>query len=153
MASLVDELLMHWNYLDNKAWNHKSLWQQTAEYVDPIRTNIVQTMTQGAKQTTQIFDSTGIDALEKMISAVAEALFPPIWFRLRKRGLTNPSAETEFWLEDSRDRMLNNYMQSNFRKARRQMLRSILTFGCGSFFVEERRPRHGEKIPKGVQRV
>lgn len=151
MGDLADQLLRQWSYLDNKAWNHKNLWQQTADLLDPIRNNVVQQTSQGIKQTTQIFDSTGIDALEKMISAVAEALFPPVWFRLKKRGLVSPSVETEFWLEDSRDRMLQGFMQSNFRKMRRQMLRSILTFGCGSFFVEERHLRHAERARGGFR--
>lgn len=152
MPSLAEDLLHEWHFLDQKSWNHKNLWQETAELVDPVRANVVKSFTQGAKQTGRIFDSTGIDALEKMISAVVQALFPPVWFRLKMRQAElNELPNVRFWLEDTSHRMQQAFLQSNFRKVRRQKVRSILTYGCGSSFMQERQLRHGEREPKSFR--
>ena len=126
-------------YHDQKAQRHNwdRVWQQISELMAPHLSNIETKVFEGEKLTRELFDSTGVDALNKLTNALVSSI-SGMWFSLRMRDEElNFNGEVSLWLDQVARRMFTALNASNFRSAIHETMRSIAGFGTGCVFMEE----------------
>jgi len=136
MPSTVDIIT---RYKEQKAQRHNwdNNWQKIAELLVPHLANIRTKRADGDKLTQELFDATGIDALNKLVNALVSTV-SGMWFSLRMRNEDlNFEAAVQLWLDQSSRRMFNALNVSNFRSAIHETFFSLAAFGTGCLFLEE----------------
>lgn len=136
-----------------KAWKrqltirqlYEPLWQQIADYIFPRKSNILNVLQPGAKQTRKVFNATAIHANELLAASMQGALtssaFP--WFSLRIRGLgERANKEANDWLVGVSDTLYDLFRQSNFNSEMQEYYLDLSAFGTGGILIEgdSRRP-------------
>lgn len=126
---------------DHRLW--EGLWQDIADYILPRRSQFTTTRTPGGKQTERLFDSTALDAHERLASTLNGTLTSRAakWFSLKMRDEKyddNPDVAT--WLEDCAKRMFRAFNQSNFAQEVSEVYADQTGFGTSALFLEERNP-------------
>lgn len=115
-------------------------WQRIGEYLLPNLSSINIRGTEGYKKTKKLYDTTGIDALDKLTTLIIGTATSEVvrWF-----GLEDPDPdinllpEVQYWNEDTSDRMFNAINESNYKTAGAEALREDVGFGTGNLYVEE----------------
>lgn len=118
-------------------------WQRLAEYLLPNLSNISKFSYEGGKKTKQLYDTTGIDAADKLVSLIIGTATSSVvrWFSLKHRNTeVNLFPEVQFWLEDTAQRMFDAINNSNYKTAAAEVIREITVFGTGNLFVSEMEP-------------
>lgn len=126
---------------EHRLW--EGLWQQIADYILPRRGQFSTTRTQGSKQTTEIYDSTALDAHDRLASTLNGTLTSRAakWFSLKMRDEQfNENVEVKTWLEDCAKRMFRAFNQSNFAQEVSEVYSDETGFGTSGLFLEERNP-------------
>jgi hypothetical protein len=114
--------------------------QRIAEYLMPNLSNITTRGFEGARKTTKVFDTTGIDALDKLISLILGTATSAVvrWFSLKH---SDPEIfllpEVQYWMDDTSNRMFDAINSSNYKTAGAEAIREIVGFGTGNCYVEE----------------
>lgn len=119
------------------------LWQDLADYIFPRRAQFTTSPTPGRKRTEKLFDSTALDAHDRLASTLNGTLTSRSteWFSLKMRNEQfNESADVKIWLEDCGKRMFNAFNQSNFAQEIHEVYLDETAFGTGGLFLEERNP-------------
>ncbi len=130
-----------YEFRKTKRVNFDQDWQLLKGYLNPNSTDITIKRAPGQRQTEELFDSTAIDASEKLIGELASTLTSAAfrWFTLRMREETlNQIPEVRLWLDDASTRMFQALQQSNFRTASIEVYQSIVNYGTGMLYEEER---------------
>jgi len=120
---------------------YEPLWEEIAQYILPRRVGIGYTPSRGAKQTTQIYDSTAIHANELLAASMHGTLTPSTsrWFSLKLRNAQlNKVREVMEWLEGCSDILNLAYQQSNFNSQIHEADIDLAAFGEGCILVEEK---------------
>lgn len=135
-------------------WEHH--WQQVADYIHPDRTDFtVRNVAGGHKRRVKVFDSTGIEANQRLAAALQGMLTPPSepWFELRSSlaGLSD-SEKVREWLTSVRDIMLEqiNLPNANFHGQCHELYSDEGSFGTAVMFIGDgesnKRPLHFKAI-------
>jgi hypothetical protein len=120
-------------------------WQRIAEYLIPQMQSIQKTGFEGYKKTGRIFDTTGIDALDKLTTLIIGTLTSDVvpWFA---GEFSDPDInllpEVQFWLADTSSRMYHAINESNYKVVGPGVIRDIVGFGTGGMFVNEVEPEY-----------
>lgn len=118
----------------------ESIWSEQADYLTPNKSGIITQRSPGAKATEKLFDGTGMRALKRLAANLHGSLTSTSmkWFALRMRDEElNRIKSVSIWLDDSADRMLNAFNQSNFASEAQELYVDMAAFGTGSLFTEE----------------
>lgn len=126
---------------EHQQW--RAMWQEIAEYIHPRRSQFMSMPTPGQKQTAKIFDSTALDANERLAATLNGTLTNRAtpWFSLtiRDEELAQDFEVME-WLEDCDRRMYRAYNQSNFDQETHELYLDEPALGTAGIFVDEYKP-------------
>jgi len=120
---------------------YEPLWQEIAEFIFPRRVAVGSQISQGAKQTERLYDSTAIHSNELLAASMHGTLTPSSsrWFGLKLRDdRLNKVKEVMDWLEVCADRMYLAFNQSNFNSEIHEVFLDEGAFGTACILVEER---------------
>jgi len=127
----------------------ESLWQDLANYLTPNKSMILLKKTPGSKTTELIFDGTGERSLRRASANMHGSLTSASlkWFALKMRDNDlNRYKTVRIYLEDTVNRMLNTFNQSNFGSECQELYLDLGGFGTGSLFTEEIMPTGSERF-------
>ncbi len=129
----------------DKMVDRRSQWdiinQDLAELIMPHRGNITTIRTPGAKQTSNLFDSTAIFANVILAASMHGSVTNNSikWFRLKMRDeQLNGDVGVRDWLQDVGTPMLLAFRQSNFNSQLSELYLDLGAFGMGNLLLEER---------------
>lgn len=143
MAINVERLMKRWDRLVTEHQMWCDMWQQLADYIHPRRSQFFVVRSQGARQTEKLFDSTAIDANDRLANTMNGTLTSRSikWFGLKVRDESlNENQAVQEWLEESSKRMFRAFNQSNFASEVHENYLDMGAFGTSGLFVEERQP-------------
>ncbi len=121
----------------------EAMWQDLANYLTPNKSLIVTKRSPGSKTTDLVFDGTGERSLRRLAANMHGSLTSASlkWFSLKMRDNNlNSYKTTRLYLEDTVNRMLNTFNQSNFGSEGQELYIDLGGFGTGSLFTEEVEP-------------
>lgn len=135
--SNITEVIHRYKDLKEQRYNWDTVWQQIAELLVPHLANINIKRFDGEKLTKELFDATGIDALNKLVNALVSTV-SGVWFSLSMRDeQQNFDPAVQLWLDQTTRRMNTALNSSNFRSAIHETFFSLAAFGTGCLFLEE----------------
>lgn len=132
---------------------HAARWEVMAPFLSPSRVGILGAVTDGQKQTTGVYDSTGMMAAEMSGQFVAGSILNPgqQWGSM---SLRDPRArqddEWQEWLEESDDRILRRFSDSMFYSESPEAMMDWVGFGTGFLLMEEQ-PVQPHLIQRGFR--
>jgi hypothetical protein len=137
------EVKNKFNYLKQKrnSWD-SGIWQEIAEYVLPVRSDINTDRTPGKIQSTKIYDGTAVSALNLFADGLHGYMINPSvqWFTLRLprqlRHLEN-IPEVRLFIEDAQHCLYSAFQNSNFYSEMRPYLKDGGSIGTASLYMEE----------------
>lgn len=138
-------LQQEYSHLVSERNNAAIEWQRIAEYLLPNVQSIMKTGYEGYKKTDRIFDTTGIDALDKLTTLIIGTVTSDVlrWFAAEWSDPDiNLLPEVQFWLSDTSDRMFNAINESNYKVIGPGVIRDIVGFGTGGMFLTETEPEY-----------
>jgi hypothetical protein len=115
-------------------------WQRIGEFLAPQLQSIVTRGVEGYKKTRKLYDTTGIDAADKLVTLIVGTATSEVvrWFSLAHQDTDiNLFPEVQYWLEDTAQRMFQAISASNYKVAGPEAIRDIVIFGTGNVYVEE----------------
>jgi hypothetical protein len=127
----------------------EALWQDLASYLTPNKSMILTKRSPGSKTTELVFDGTGERSLRRLAANMHGSLTSASlkWFSLKMRDNDlNKYKTVRMYLEDTVNRMLNTFNQSNFGSEGQELYLDLGGFGTGSLFTEEVTPGAGQKF-------
>jgi len=138
----TNDIVQRYGELKAQRHNWDQNWQKIAELLVPHMAKINTKRADGDKLTQELFDATGIDALNKLVNALVSTV-SGMWFSLRMRQEDlNFASGVSLWLDQSSRQMFNALNVSNFRSAIHETFFSLAAFGTGCLFLEERKDSH-----------
>lgn len=132
---------------------HDARWEAMAPFISPSRVGITTPRADGAKQTTGVFDSTGMMAAEMSGNFIAGSLLNPgqQWGAHRFQRVPGVDAdELREWEDESRDRMLSEFANSMFYAETAEGFTDWVGFGTGFVLMEEM-PQLPHEVRKGFR--
>ena len=120
-----------------KTW--ETHWQEVADYFLTRKSDVTESHTRGDKRNLQVFDSTGVRALELLSSSLHGSLTSASsrLFNLRfKNSVVNEDDTAKEWLEDSADKMYMAFNRSNFQQEIFEAYHDLCCFGTAAMFIE-----------------
>jgi hypothetical protein len=144
------ELARNWERLLQRQGTFREMWQTIADYLCPHKSTITRTYEPGAKQTSRVFDGTGIRAPFLLAASIHGGMTPVTqkWLSLtvRQKELKRlPGAQA--WLEEDADRLHLAKMQANWNTEIAEWYHDLVTFGTGAMLTEA---KPGD--PRGLNR-
>ncbi len=147
-------------YYEDLLWdriNWDNSWQALARILVPHDSEITTRSSGGTRQTQHLYDSTGVDALDKLVSAMMGTMFSPVvrWFTLVPRQkLLRDDSDIMLWLELVSDSIFDEINASNFDRVAPGMVNSLAGFGTGALGVEEVSPKvNGNRGFRGLHHI
>jgi len=140
----AEQLIARNNALKGRAANWRSLWQECADYSLPRKGAIATQRARGAPITTQIFDTTAVEALGVFAAGLLSHLTPngEIWARLVSSE-REPDEALARWFDEESAALMEELHASNFYTALHEAFISLGAFGTAAVLLEEGR-RHFE---------
>jgi hypothetical protein len=120
---------------------YEPLWEEIAEYEFPRRVGIGSYISPGQKQTTYLYDSTAIHAIELLAASMHGTITPSSskWFSLKLRDdRLNKIKEVMDWLELCADRMYLAIHQSNYNSEIHEVYLDLGAFATACLLIEEK---------------
>ena len=124
---------------DHQYW--EPIWQDLADYISPRRSQFTTKRSPGQKQTEKLFDSTALNACDRLAATINGTLTSRAvkWFSLRLRNEDlNEIKEVDAWLEKCAMGMFRAFNQSNFAQEMAEDYSDIVGLGTSAIFMEER---------------
>ena len=136
----AEDLLQRWDSLKNARGQFDTHWQELAERMLPKRADFTSTSPTGSKRTSEILDSTPLQARRQLVAAVHSMLLPPNaqWFDLNAMDADiAEDDEVGQWLDDVESRMWQAIYDpmARFREATGETIEDLVTFGTGVMFI------------------
>jgi hypothetical protein len=130
-----------WNEkLKETRMQYEPLWEEIATYFAPWRIGISYKTSPGQKQTTQLYDSTGIFSLDQLGSTMCGTITPSsmVWayLKLAKEELNHIKPIMD-WEEDASARLHWSRKNSNFYAEAPALYEDLAGFGQGCLFADE----------------
>lgn len=135
-----EKAIERWGKLDSRRSNIKSVWQQIADNMIPLKNNITDVKAGGEAKFNQILDSTAMISLEMLAGALHGMLTSPtsVFFNLStgKPDLDNLDS-VRFWIQDAVRKMHDVFNASNFQTEVHEYYIDLCGFGNGALYCEE----------------
>jgi hypothetical protein len=117
------------------------MWEELATYLMPGKVDFISTTTKGTKRAAEVYDSTGIHALQILSASLHGSLTSPStkWFGLRfRQDELNEDKDAKDWLEQCSKSMFQEFGKSNFSTEVAESYQDMVGFGtaCLQFDVK-----------------
>ena len=135
----IKAIIARFSNLEGQRENWQNHFQELADYMLPRKADIVRKRTRGEKRMEQIFDGTALQSVDLLSASLHGMLTSGAtpWFHLAMKDQDiGRDAEVEEWLEDTSQRMIRAFNQSNFETEIHEMYVDLVVFGTGCMFVE-----------------
>lgn len=136
----VKELRSEHEYFTQERGTAAREWQKIANFLMPWASNITTKTGEGGKKTKHLYDTTGIDALDKLVSLiVGTATSSTVRWFTGTHDDEEVKADFEFlqWSETVSQRMFDAINRSNYKTEAPMAIRDDVAFGTGNMHVEE----------------
>jgi len=143
---LAAKIIADFNYLFGLRGNWNTHWTEIAQRIYPDHSYLFQNYSQitqmGDKRMTQVYDSTGILALQRF-GAILDSLLTPrnqFWHQLRANDpALNRDKETRLWFEKVNQIVFDQrYAQrSNFASQNQEQYLSLGAYGTGALLIDD----------------
>lgn len=143
MPANVQVLLRRYDRLMAEHMLFRNTWQEISDQTRPTQSQFSTQRSPGQKQTEKLFDSTAIDANERLAATLAGTLTSRAtkWFGLKVRSEElDEDDSVKQWLEDCSKYMYRAFNQSSFESESHEVYLDVGAFGTAALFEEERRP-------------
>ena len=149
---LADRLVRDFEYMKGQRGNWNSHWTEIAQRILPMDSYLFQNWTgtgsKGEKRTTELFDSTGILALQRF-AAILDSLLTPrdsMWGSIRPTDdyLLKDKA-TRLWYERTNDILFRERYAptTNFSAQNQSQYTSLGAYGTGAMFIDRLQGKKG----------
>ena len=134
-------LLKRYDRLKSDRTNWDTMWEELATFLMPGKIDFITTSTRGTKRAAEVYDSTGIHALQILSASLHGSLTSPStkWFGLRFReDELNEDKEAKDWLEKCSKGIFQEFGKSNFSTEVAESYQDLVGFGtsCLQFDVK-----------------
>ena len=139
MQDFVKGLVKRYESLKSRRDNWDTHYQELADYMLPRKADIVRKRSRGEKRMEQIFDGTALQSVDLLAASLHGMLTSGAtpWFMLdMKDGEVGRDDDVREWLQDTSQRMIRAFNQSNFENEVHEMYVDLVVFGTGCMFVE-----------------
>ncbi len=133
------ELVRQWSDLRNQQATFREMWQTIADYLCPHKSNVTRKYEPGAKQTSRVFDGTGIRAPLMLAASIHGGITPVTqkWLSLSIRQKEiNRLPGVQVWLEEDADRQHSAKMQANWNTEIAEWYQDLVTFGTAAILTD-----------------
>ncbi len=137
---LAQFLLKRQHHLEEIRRPWQALWQEIADHVLPLRSDLAGTAPGGQRQDTRIYDGTALSALNLFADGMHGYLVSPAlrWFRLRMPDdALNDVPEVSRWLEDVESHLYSVFNRSNFYQEMQMHFLDGGSLGTAPLYIEE----------------
>ena len=136
-----ESLIKRYDRLKSDRVNWDQMWEELATYLMPGKVDFISTTTKGTKRAAEVYDSTGIHALQILSASLHGSLTSPStkWFGLRFReDELNEDKDAKDWLEQCSKSMFQEFGKSNFSTEVAESYQDMVGFGtaCLQFDVK-----------------
>ena len=144
MSDLITNFLKQYEQLKLRRMSWESTWEEIATYILPRKSEIISDRTPGVKQTRKLFDSTAIEANERLAAAISGSVTNPVtqWFSfdLPRTNLAQLGRQyaVDAWLQEVSSSIFRQLRLSNFNTEIGEVYLDIGAFGTGAIYVDER---------------
>lgn len=145
-SELVSDLLREWQYLFGLRGNWNTHWTEIAQRIYPMHSylfqNFSQLTQQGDKRNFQVYDSTGIVALQRF-GAIMDSLLTPrnqFWHQIRPDDdLLLRDKSSAQWFEKVNDILFEERYapQANFASQNQLQYKSLGAYGTGGLLIDD----------------
>ena len=139
MSELTKSLISRFEHVKGRRDNWDTHFQELADYMLPRKADIVRKRSRGEKRMELIFDGTALQAVDLLSASLHGMLTSGAtpWFHLDMKSATvGRDDDVQEWLEDTSQRMIRAFNQSNFETEVHEMYVDLVVFGTGCMFVE-----------------
>jgi len=139
-VDVIDKILARHAALGLQRRPHEVLWQEIADYHLPHAAGIALAVAPGAKRTSKVYDSTAMDAADRLASNFMGGMTNQAtkWRSSEfEEPLLQEDYEASVWIEDVDRRELATYGQSNAYQRFHELYQQLIVFGTGCLYVEE----------------
>lgn len=143
MDERATRLLKTYETLDGEKQNFKTLFEEVGRYILPTKVRTRQTLSPGTRRGAERYDSTGVDAADKLASNMSATVIPRHrkWLTLRfAQDELNEVQTITTWLDECRDVMLKHFASSNFYQVADESFLDLVGFCTDCMFVRAREP-------------
>jgi hypothetical protein len=136
----ITTLLQRFAYLLGIQRIWATQWQEIADYVLPRKNSIIVQRIAGTKRTQRLFDSTALEARDKLSRAINGALTPSTmrWFYLMMEDAElNKDQQVAIWCDQVGELILGDLNRSNFASEWGEVCTDFVTFANALMFMEE----------------
>jgi len=131
-------LLKRYDRLKSDRTNWDTMWEELATFLMPGKIDFITTSTRGTKRAAEVYDSTGIHALQILSASLHGSLTSPStkWFGLRFReDELNEDKEAKDWLEKCSKGIFQEFGKSNFSTEVAEAYQDLAGFGTSRLHV------------------
>lgn len=139
MNDFIKSLVSRFDYIKGRRDNWDTHYQELADYMLPRKADIVKKRSRGEKRMELIYDGTALQSVDLLSASLHGMLTSGAtpWFHLdMKDADVGRQDEVQAWLEDTSQRMIRAFNQSNFETEVHEMYVDLVVFGTGCMFVE-----------------
>ena len=128
-------LLKRYDRLRADRTNWDTMWEELATFLMPGKIDFITTSTRGTKRAAEVYDSTGIHALQILSASLHGSLTSPStkWFGLRFReDQLNENKEAKDWLEMCSMGIFQEFGKCNFSTEVAECYQDLVGFGTSA---------------------
>ena len=128
-------LLKRYDRLRADRTNWDTMWEELATFLMPGKIDFITTSTRGTKRAAEVYDSTGIHALQILSASLHGSLTSPStkWFGLRFReDELNENKEAKDWLEKCSMGIFQEFGKCNFSTEVAECYQDLVGFGTSA---------------------
>ena len=128
-------LLKRYDRLRSDRTNWDTMWEELATFLMPGKIDFITTSTRGTKRAAEVYDSTGIHALQILSASLHGSLTSPStkWFGLRFReDELNEDKDAKDWLEQCSKSMFQELGKCNFSTEVAECYQDLVGFGTSA---------------------
>ena len=125
-------LLKRYDRLRSDRTNWDTMWEELATYLMPGKTDFITANARGTKRAAEVYDSTGIHALQILSASLHGSLTSPStkWFGLRFReDALNEDKDAKDWLEKCSKSIFQEFGKCNFSTEVAEAYQDMVGFG------------------------
>lgn len=133
-------LISRQTFLEARRKPWERLWHDATRFLLPHREDILGDEEKGRRQATDIYDGTGVNALQLFVDGLHGYMVSPAieWFRMKmSQEELNDILEVRQWLQDTTQQMYSTFARSNFYDAMRSFLEDGTGVGTANMFMVE----------------
>ena len=143
MPELLNDLVKQYEQLKLRRLNWEATWEEIATFILPRKSEIISDRTAGTKQTRKLFDSTAIEANERLAASISGSVTNPVtqWFSFDLPGTNmlqgGRRRNIDLWLQEVSSSIFRQLRLSNFNTEIGEVYLDVGAFGTGAIYVDE----------------